>query len=55
MSHTSTVSTFRAMDLATYIVETFIFIVCGVARDLSPVQNNDNAFLKQFFTHNTLF
>jgi hypothetical protein len=55
MSHTSTVCTFRAMDLATYIVQTFIFIVCRVARDLYPAQNNDGAFLQQFFTHYTLF
>jgi hypothetical protein len=47
--------TFRAEDLATYVVEKFIFIVCGVTRELSPVQMNVNAFLKQFFIHITQF
>jgi hypothetical protein len=46
MSHTSIVSTLRAKDLVTYVVETVIFIICRVARDLSPVQNMHNAFLK---------
>jgi hypothetical protein len=53
MSHTSIVSTLRAKDLVTYTVETLIYIVCRVARD--PVKNMDNAFMKQFLIHNTMF
>jgi hypothetical protein len=55
MSHTSTVFTLRAMDLATYVVETFILTACKVSRDLSAIQNNYSAFMEQFFIHKMLF